>query len=59
MGIFKRIRGEIGLPSCCKGILGFPLESLQVIRTYLKLRGHSMSFFLEADSVGFHSRFNR
>ena len=29
------------------------------IRTYLKLRGHSVSFFLEVGSVGFHSRFNR
>ena len=28
-------------------------------RTYLELRGNSVSFFFAAESVGFHSRFNR
>lgn len=28
------------------------------IRTYLELRGNSVSFFLAAESMGFHSRFN-
>ena len=29
------------------------------IRTYLELRGNLVSFFLAAESVGFHLRFNR
>ena len=28
------------------------------IRTYLELRGNSVSFFLAVESMGFHSRFN-
>ena len=61
--------GEFGLfledqhgdrpPSCCEGILGVALERWRGVRTYLKLRGHSVPFFLEAGSAGFHSRFNR
>lgn len=41
------------------GYFGFHWSQWRGIRTYLELRGHSVSFFLEAGSAGFHSRFNR
>ena len=42
-----------------RGFLGFHCSWCRGIRTYLKLRGHSVSFVPEAGSAGFHSRFNR
>lgn len=37
---------ESGLSSCCGDPLSVPLELLQGFRTYLKLSGNSVSFFL-------------
>ena len=51
--------GETGLQSCFEGYLGFHWSQCRGIWTYLELRGHSVSFFLEAGSMWFHSRFNR
>ena len=45
---------ETGLPSCCEGILGVPLKPVQGNQHLSRTRGHSVSFFLEAVSVGFH-----
>ena len=42
-----------------RGYLGFHWSWGRGIRTYLELRGQSVSFFLEAGSVAFHSKFNR
>ena len=42
-----------------RGFLGFHCSRCRGIRTYLKLRGHSVSFVPEAGSAGFYSRFNR
>ena len=44
--------GETGLPSCFEGYLGFRWNQCRIIWTYLELRGHSVSFFLEAGSAG-------
>ena len=41
-----------------RGYSMFHWRQCRCIRTYLEWRGNSVSFFLAAGSVGFHSRFN-
>jgi len=68
-GIQSSLGGEFGLfqehwqgrqasHSVVSGYSVFCWSRCRGIRTYLEQRGNSASFFLEAKSTGFHSRFN-
>ena len=56
---FYRCNRGVRHPSCCEGRLGVPLNWLVKSVFNLKLRWNSVSFWLEAVTVGFLSSFNR
>ena len=51
-------RGRQASHPVVRGYFWFHRSRCRGIRTYLELRGHLVSFFFEAGSAGFHSRFN-
>ena len=60
MGFFKMIsRGVRGHHHVVRGYSVFHWSRCRGIRNYFELRGNSVSLFLAAGSLGFHSRFKR